>query len=92
MSQSTIKAIEDAIRAHVAEVDGVDPVMGDWFLAYSYMLADAETDDGISHHSGYTTSENSTPHGALGIATVGAKMVEHDVVVSAVHPDVGDDH
>lgn len=82
MSEQTIRGIEDAIRAHIADIDGLEPVVGDWFLAYAYMSHDPDADDGISHHSGYTAPD-STPHGTLGIGRLGLRILERDLIDGA---------
>ncbi|OCH80292.1 hypothetical protein [Gordonia sp. UCD-TK1] len=82
MSEDTIRSIEDAIRAHIADIDGLEPVVGDWFLAYAYMSHDPDADDGISHHSGYTAPD-STPHGTLGIGRLGLRILERDLIDGA---------
>ncbi|QMU19336.1 hypothetical protein [Gordonia rubripertincta] len=78
MSAETIRGIETAIRAHLADCDGTDPVIGDWFLAYAYMRHDPDSEDGVSHHTGYTTPDT-TPHGTLGVARMGLLLIERDL-------------
>lgn len=86
MSRETLQGIETAIRAHLADIDGQEPVVGDWFVAYAYMSHDPDADDGVSHHSGYTAPDT-TPHGTLGVGRLGLKLLERDILDGAEEGD-----
>ena len=76
MSRETIDGIENAIRAHLADIE--DGLLTDWFVAYASMSHEPDADDGISHGVHYATSPSS-PHGALGIATLGINSLTYDL-------------
>lgn len=82
MSAETLAGIEAAIAAHIAD----EGVLTDWFVAYGSMSHDPDTADGIAYGIGYATSQTS-PHGALGIATLGIKNLTDDLA----YPDEDDE-
>ena len=84
VSAETRTGIEQAIAAHLADVD--EGVLTDWFIAYGSMRHDPDTDDGISYGIHYATS-NTSPHGALGIGTLGVRNLTDDLA----YPDEDDD-
>lgn len=84
MSRESLDAIATAIGAHLAE-QSPEAVLTDWFISYAYMSHDADVNGGIVHSSSYATSDSS-PHGALGIATIGLQALTYDIT-----PDEDDD-
>ena len=63
MSEQTLHALEEAIAAHVADIDGEPNAMvTDWFLGYGMVDADS------LHTFNYVVS-NSAPHAASGVGS-----------------------
>lgn len=78
MSAQTLEALQSAIAAHLADKEGSDPVLGDFFVAYSCMKSDPSADSGISHGIHYVTSDTA-PHAVLGIAHLGLAQLTDDL-------------
>lgn len=81
MSEQTLKAVHEAIAAHIKDrQDDEDVVLGDWFICYSGMVSSDESPDGILHVTGYATSEDSTPHASMGLVTISLKELEENIL------------
>lgn len=78
MTAESLAAVENAVRAHLATLRE-DAVLTDWFLAFGSMRHDPDAGDGISYGMYYATSQSS-PQGALGIATVGLTNLTEDLL------------
>lgn len=85
MSRETLRGIQAAIAAHLADIDdGEYPaVLGDWFVGFSMMRHDPDDVDdeynAILHGAGYVTSPDATPHAMLGIALRATTLLESDL-------------
>lgn len=76
MSIQTLNALEEAIRAHLADV-APDAMLTDWFVGYGFMVSDDRADDGMRHGRDYSCSRN--PHGALGVAQLTMGRLHSDL-------------
>ena len=81
MTRESLTAIGAAIAAHLATTEP-DAILTDWFIAYGSMSTIEDADDGIQYGIHYTTSDTS-PHGALGIATLGLGSLTNDLAPDA---------
>ncbi|SHY10642.1 hypothetical protein [Mycobacteroides abscessus] len=78
MSAESLAAVEAALSAHIADVDGADHVLTDWFIGYGTMRHDPEVDEGISYCNSYLTSSTS-PQGVVGAAHIGLAILGGDL-------------
>ena len=83
MSRETLTAIEDAIRAHIRDVDEDDdtkPVLKDWIIAFAtehiVTFEEGETPS-LSTVNDYTASDGD-PNAQIGLAHWLARKLEHD--------------
>jgi hypothetical protein len=87
VSVETLRAIHEAVLAHVRERNGDDgAVLDDWFVCYGGMVSDSNVPDGISHFSGYAVNDASTPQGSLGIATLGLSSLKENIMAPCTCP------
>nr|DAI69701.1 MAG TPA: hypothetical protein [Caudoviricetes sp.]DAL17881.1 MAG TPA_asm: hypothetical protein [Caudoviricetes sp.] len=79
MSAETLHNLNQAIAAHLADTEP-DAILTDWFTAYGSMSHDADGNNSnhILYGIHYATSDTS-PHGALGIATLGLNALTYDL-------------
>ncbi|QSM01746.1 hypothetical protein PROPHIGD11-1_79 [Mycobacterium phage prophiGD11-1] len=78
MSAESLAAVEAAISAHIADVDGADHVLTDWFIGYGTMSHDPDVDDGIKYGNSYLTSATS-PQGVVGAAHIALAILGGDL-------------
>lgn len=94
MSGDTLKAISEAIKAHLHTVnDYPDMVLNDWFVAYGGMISNPHASEGISHFTGYLAGEGS-PQGTYGVARLGIEELHENLLGGCtcgedVHDDEG---
>lgn len=83
MSAETLKAVHDAIAAHVRDRnENQDIMIDDWFVSFGGMMHNPDSPTGVGHLSGYMVSENSTPQSSLGIATLGIDELRDSLITS----------
>lgn len=85
MSAETLQAVEDAIRAHVADV-APGEIVTEWITGY----ATFEPSEG-EYAVGTARSNQTAPHSALGLASITASMIEDDVLDQALTSGSDDD-
>lgn len=78
MSAETLAAVEAALRAHIADVDGANHVLTDWFIGYGTMSHDPDVDSGIGYTNAYLTSDTS-PQGVIGVAHIALSILSSDL-------------
>lgn len=80
MSKETVRAVEEALRAHVADLySEEDGVMIDWVVGYAAMHHDSDVHDGTCFRTGYLTAQASTPHAAVGLFSMSADRLMEDL-------------
>ncbi|MDO3331645.1 hypothetical protein [Mycobacteroides abscessus] len=78
MSAESLAAVESALRAHIADIDGADHVLTDWFIGYGTMSHDPDLDGGIKYTNSYLTSDTS-PQGVVGAAHIALAILGSDL-------------
>lgn len=90
MSRETIQAIEDAVKAHVAEVEEEGLVLADFLVVYTGShLIEKEDEPGLEpcYHTSYTTNDGSNP-----ITTIGLARWMDSAVEGITGEEVDDEH
>lgn len=75
MSDTTLKALEEAIEAHVKAEYGEETVCADWFVGYALVTVD----EGVTLSTTSYVASDSAAHSVYGAAKFALEEMKNDV-------------
>lgn len=86
MSEQTLHNLHEAISLHYRDLNGDHAVLTDWVVGYGGMTSDSDSSNGISHPTGYSTSDSS-PYAMLGLMHITLSNLTDDLTPYAMDDD-----